>query len=603
MRRRGSFPLGLLLVPFFLLFFIAALIAAPVLRAHSSRGSEDAAQSPQPAKLLHIRVVRLSFAEGTVSVRRPGSDQWAAATVNTPLQEGFTVATARNSFAEVEFENGSTVRLGEGSSLDFTQLALTQDGGHVNHLKITDGYATFKITPEHHDDFLLNVSGISLVPRGEATFRTDLDSQQVRVEVFRGELNCSDANQTEKLGKNHSLVRMIDSHEPFQISGGVHKDEWDKWIDARDDQASLVADNNAMALNAAMFGWDDLFVYGEWAWFPGFGYGWSPYASLGWSPYSLGMWSYYPNWGYTWISGEPWGWLPFHYGYWNYSAAMGWFWMPGSSFTSATWNPALVNWYTGNGWIGWSPVGPGGVGGGAPCNRSVAGCLTAVPPGLLRQGEPIFANNPRVVHPSAAEPVNAVVRPDVAPAPSAMLSGHALSTNASGSIPATKAANSAATFVRGQNAAPSTVVMGRQVGAATLEHHSFFGNDHGPIRVRLGGAMGGQLQEAAGGPKALQSRTRPSGVPVGMPNIRPQILSRGSVTTTPTGAGGFSIRPAPAQAGAALNAGSTGAPRGNAGGGHTTSGGPARGASAAGRASAGGAHASASAPTGGGAHR
>ena len=66
-------------------------------------GTKDA---PPTAGLSHVRVVRLSFVEGTVTVRRPGSEEWASASVNTPIEEGFSIATGKKSFAEVQFENG-----------------------------------------------------------------------------------------------------------------------------------------------------------------------------------------------------------------------------------------------------------------------------------------------------------------------------------------------------------------------------------------------------------------------------------------------------------------------------------------------------------------
>src|SRR5208283_4764470 len=67
----------------------------------------------------HARVVRLSFVEGDVTVRRPDVQAWAEAPVNTPLQEGFKLSTGENSFAEIQFENGGTVRLGRLSLIDF----------------------------------------------------------------------------------------------------------------------------------------------------------------------------------------------------------------------------------------------------------------------------------------------------------------------------------------------------------------------------------------------------------------------------------------------------------------------------------------------------
>jgi hypothetical protein len=78
--------------------------------------------------LSHVRVVRVSYVSGTTAIKRPASTGWAKALVNTPVQEGFALSTSSNSFAEVEFENGSTVRLGELSNIDFTQLAMDSDG-------------------------------------------------------------------------------------------------------------------------------------------------------------------------------------------------------------------------------------------------------------------------------------------------------------------------------------------------------------------------------------------------------------------------------------------------------------------------------------------
>src|SRR5208337_1921249 len=84
--------------------------------------------------LSHVRVVRLSFVSGTVGVKRPASTEWAKAQANTPIQEGFVLLTSANSYAEVEFENGSTARLGEFSKLVFDQLAMDENGSKLNGL-------------------------------------------------------------------------------------------------------------------------------------------------------------------------------------------------------------------------------------------------------------------------------------------------------------------------------------------------------------------------------------------------------------------------------------------------------------------------------------
>ena len=69
------------------------------------------------------RVIRLSFVEGTVTVQRPDVQGWAEAPVNTPLQQGFKLSTGENSFAEIQFENGGAIRLGEQSLMEFLEGA------------------------------------------------------------------------------------------------------------------------------------------------------------------------------------------------------------------------------------------------------------------------------------------------------------------------------------------------------------------------------------------------------------------------------------------------------------------------------------------------
>ncbi len=507
---------------------LAAVFAVFVLS-----GTLGAQEVPSP--LSQVRVVRLSFVEGTVTVQRPGSAAWAQASVNTPIQQGFAVATAKGSYAEIQFENGSTTCLGELSRVDFIELVLAPDGSKVNHLAFDEGYATFHFIPEHHDEYLVQMSGVTMTPHGKTEFRTDIHQPQMRVEVFEGKVQVTDSHQSEKLEKDKVLTCDASSGAPFQITHGIEKDDWDKWVAARDEQAKLAYNDSAVGIDAPMYGWGDLDAYGDWGDFPGYGYGWAPYEPFGWSPYSLGMWSSYPGWGYTWISGEPWGWLPFHYGWWNFDPTMGWFWMPGSF---GAWSPALVNWYSGPGWVGWTPMGPYG---GAPCAVGGAACVTAVTPGTLGNGRPIRPGGPGIVHPDPNAPFRPIARPGVEPGQLAMLSGQPLSKNvifpggphgalvsgdgrllSSGSPhgsslagrpegvgpvrsaslgrgAAPDAIGSAAGFRRGPLAAPSSVVMGRQVSPdSVLTHHSFLGTALGgegrePIRAPLGGTLGGRV--------------------------------------------------------------------------------------------------------------
>src|ERR1700687_3096679 len=75
----------------------------------------------------YARIVRLSLVSGDVQVVRAAEAKWEPALMNMPIQQGFTVGTNEGR-AEVEFENGGALWLGENSVLQFTELALSNGG-------------------------------------------------------------------------------------------------------------------------------------------------------------------------------------------------------------------------------------------------------------------------------------------------------------------------------------------------------------------------------------------------------------------------------------------------------------------------------------------
>ena len=100
--------------------------------------------------------------------------------------------------------------------------------------------------------------------------------------------------------------------------------------------------------------YDELSPYGEWVDDPDYGYIWVPDVEPDFQPYATnGRWVM-TDYGNTWVSNYNWGWAPFHYGRWNYNNRFGWSWVPGYE-----WGPAWVNWRSGGGYYGWTPLGPG----------------------------------------------------------------------------------------------------------------------------------------------------------------------------------------------------------------------------------------------------
>jgi hypothetical protein len=75
----------------------------------------------------YAQIVRISYVEGDVRIQRgaptgkPGGAVWEKAVANLPVETGFSLATG-NGRAEIEFENASTIYLGENSVLTFNDL-------------------------------------------------------------------------------------------------------------------------------------------------------------------------------------------------------------------------------------------------------------------------------------------------------------------------------------------------------------------------------------------------------------------------------------------------------------------------------------------------
>jgi hypothetical protein len=470
--------------------------------------------------------------------------------LNTPIQEGFSLSTSSNSFAEVEFENGSTARLGELSKMDFTQLALAASGDKLNHLALEEGYATFHFAPEQADVYAVKVANTTITPRGKAEFRTNFNQGSLQVEVFDGAVAVEGPAGSAKLGKDKVLDYDTQTTQAFNVRQGIQKDDWDNWVEARDRQSLLAFNESAVGRKSHLYGWSDLDTYGEWAYFPGHGYGWTPYAPLGWRPYSLGRWCWYPGIGWTWISDDPWGWLPYHYGFWDFDAAFGWFWMPGAF---DFWSPALVTWYQGPGWLGWAPAG-----------TPAGGGVTAVPPGTVQGGQPITPITVLPPPPRRGKPIPAP------PSPAsrlAMLGGTPLPGNVI--LPTNWRAGTAGPAGARPAPAPPTVLMGGDPNAERAQlaaHEGFWGHaahalgasaPH-PLHARLGTTLGGRfpvaqnsgerVKGAARGPDRIGgrmgNRSLAGNAPRGSERSAPVLLPHGSARVSFEGGrmtgGGFS---------------------------------------------------------------
>ncbi len=571
----------------------------------------------------HARVVRLSYVSGSVMLKRPGSAEAEPAMLNTPIQEGFELSTSSGSYAEVEFENGSTARLGELSKLLFHQLALDANGNKLNGMTFEQGYATFHFVPEHNSplqhegngaiDFLpdnqdvyhVKIADVTLTANGKCKFRTDLEPDRYRVEVFSGSVNVSTPTLSSHLGEGKVLEHESGSAlMAFNIHQGIVKDAWDQWTEARDKQVLLTQKDEAVHPNGPRYGWGELDTYGEWVTLPGGRFGWSPYARGGWSPYTNGHWDWYPGFGWTWISGEPWGWVTDHCGLWDFDDSFGWYWM-NPLFGCGLWEASLVNWYMGPGWIGWAPMGPGHPkpvhpGGGPPRPprpgpplRPILAAreIVTVPTAVVQNRQVI---TPQIVDRVASTAGMMIERPPFEPSPRplsaatspAPAAGTTVTSKTAGAAPrpaSVLVAGLGRGFAWRHASAPSTILMGGDPAKESLllAHHGFhFG--HQPLRAAEGTTLGGHYA-AHGSPGEFRGNAFAGGG------------TNGSASGMSSRAGGAIVSHSSGGSGAAIashgsSGGGTGGGGGSVsgGGGGHSSGGGGGGVSAGGGSSGGG---------------
>jgi hypothetical protein len=301
----------------------------------------------------YSRIARLSFIEGHVSFQHPNEVDWTDASMNLALQPGDRIYTKTDGRAEIEFDEGSVLRLAEQTDVEIVSM-----NESLVQLRVLLGLCT--LTRRGKVPFDISTPAASFHTLHAGVYRFDVTETGSSDGIVRkGSMRASAGNYTREVDKGELVhVEMTDQSTPV-ISRYEGRDAWDEWTDRRTADEVAYASTNYLP-DYVYVGVSDLDRYGRWVDIGPYGYGWTPYyVGAGWSPYWDGRWCYRPYWGWTWVSYEPWGWLPYHYGSWYFSAGFGWCWLPGPSFGFHFWSPGLVRFYSGPGWVSWAPLGPG----------------------------------------------------------------------------------------------------------------------------------------------------------------------------------------------------------------------------------------------------
>ncbi len=293
---------------------------------------------------------RVSYIEGGVSYESAGDVDWTTATLNLPIFRGDRLFAKPGAKTELEFGLNSFLRMDENTDVVFTHLS--EKAASIN---LTLGSIIIRAGKSFRMDVQTRVGMVQL--RNDGLYRIDTDeSGLTRIIVKKGRAEVVDGS--EKLKIEDGQMSTIGGDPSLQQAAfGSYEDDFDLWSGRRD---ALFASSKSVEYVGNYYpGVYTLDDYGYWRTYSGLGRVWVPRVGAGWAPYRSGLWLDFSV-GWTWLSYEPWGWLPYHYGYWHYYEPYNhWVWSPGFYGTSYThfgaWSPNCVNFYYGNGYVGWSP--------------------------------------------------------------------------------------------------------------------------------------------------------------------------------------------------------------------------------------------------------
>ncbi len=272
------------------------------------------------------RIVRLSDVQGSVQIDKNTGLGFENAFVNLPITQGVHLKTGATGRAEVEFEDGSSMRLTPNTTVEFSRLGLTDAGQRVSEVNLVEGMTYVNWLGK--DDFALNFSREKVSLDRAAHFRVDTSTEVANLAVFKGDVDVEGPNGKLSVEKKKTATFDAADDDKSKVENKIAEaplDSWDKEAVSYHDE---YAKNNASSPYG--YGLSDLNYYGAYQNVPGYGMMWQPYfAGVGWDPFMNGAWGWYPGFGYMYASAYPWGWLPYRYGAWSFVPGFGWMWQPG----------------------------------------------------------------------------------------------------------------------------------------------------------------------------------------------------------------------------------------------------------------------------------
>jgi FecR protein len=281
-----------------LIAVLALLVAAPLSRA------QEAAS--------HARIVYVSHTEGTAQLNGQ------PVPLNGPVTEGAALVTGTDGLAEVQFEDGSVVRLASETQITFAQLARLSSGEAITRVDLDQGEAEFHVM-SRTSQFGVEAGGKNIQFKGPGRYRivtTHLIPLEVAVWSGEAAVRDKENGQQVAVNKNETFTLSPTDRDKYTLESSVFGDDLDQWSDIRDQALSnaQVSSNYSYAPSGGGY-------------IPTYGF-----SSYGFNscPYGFGGYNYWQPFWYA----SP-GYCSGFYNPWNFGFNNPWFFSPPVVFVVA----------------------------------------------------------------------------------------------------------------------------------------------------------------------------------------------------------------------------------------------------------------------------
>ena len=276
----------------FTLLLLSASLTSYASQADTATTSHPQSSSATNLPQTYDQIVRLSLVEGDVRISRGKEAEqatggaWGQAQTGIPIETGFSVVTGKGR-AEIEFEDASTVYLGENSVLTFDQLTAT-GGVPRTEVMLVSGTATLNVRPEFPGELF-----ILKTPIGRITVRYP-NVNFIRVNSYLDAMSLTpqeDSVLHQGSTEKHSVKGQTTTYNIYGLivpepSGAQNEfAEWDDWtakrIAARD--VATTAAMKEAGLSSPIPGLAEMMDRGTFFACAPYGTCWEP--SAGWGEY------------------------------------------------------------------------------------------------------------------------------------------------------------------------------------------------------------------------------------------------------------------------------------------------------------------------------